>query len=84
MSGACRPCPGGPTHRELPTADTLRPASLGDTEDDLALFRWLIDQIERFEARPDAGVMVPEEVTRRRVRGLRRAAAMLAARLDED
>ena len=76
--------PGRPTPPALPTVDTLRPVLASGADDDVSLFRWLVDQIERFEARPDAGVMVPEEVTRRRVRGLRRAAAMLAARLDED
>ena len=76
--------PGRRANRELPTVDTLRPVLASGADDDVSLFRWLVDQIERFEARPDAGVMVPEEVTRRRVRGLRRAAAMLAARLDED
>ncbi len=52
--------------------------------DDMALFLWLVDEIERFDAAPHAGVTGPDEAARHRVRGLRRAAATLAARLDED
>ncbi len=76
-----------PASHPVPTPPLRGAAStepIHGTDDDVTLFLWLVDQIERFEAVPDGDLAGPDDPARRRVRGLRRAAATLAARLDED
>ncbi len=55
-----------------------------EREDDLSLFFWLVEELERFEAPPETGPDTSPEAAERRVRGLRSAAAAVATRLDED
>ncbi len=56
----------------------------GEREDDLSLFLWLVEELRRFEAQPEPGPERSADDASRRARGLRRAAATVAARLDED
>ncbi len=56
----------------------------GDREDDLSLFLWLVEELRRFEAQSDPDPEHDTDASSRPVRGLRRAAATVAARLDED
>ena len=55
-----------------------------EREEDLSLFFWLVAELERYEAQPGAGSDSQPEAAQRRIRGLRGAAAAVAARLDED
>ena len=64
---------------EGPTIDRA-----GDREDDLSLFLWLVEELRRFEAQSDPNPEHNTDASSRPVRGLRRAAATVAARLDED
>jgi len=65
-----------------PTQEVLDRAI--EREDDLSFFLWLVEELERLEAHPEAGPDTRPEAAERRVRGLRSAAAAVAARLDED
>jgi hypothetical protein len=64
---------------EGPTIDRA-----GDREDDLSLFLWLVEELRRFEAQSDPDPEHNTDASSRPVRGLRRAAATVAARLVED
>ncbi|MGO9181342.1 MAG: hypothetical protein ACLQHS_19110 [Candidatus Limnocylindrales bacterium] len=49
-----------------------------------SLFLWLVEELRRFEAQSDPDPEHNTDASSRPVRGLRRAAATVAARLDED
>jgi hypothetical protein len=51
-----------------------------EREDDLSLFFWLVRELERVEARPEAGHHAGAEATERHAREPCRAAAAVAAR----
>jgi hypothetical protein len=55
-----------------------------EREDDRSLFLWLVEELERCEMQPEAVPATQPEKAARRLRGLRRAAAAVAARLDAD
>jgi hypothetical protein len=55
-----------------------------EREDDLSLVLWLVKELERFEAQPEAGPDARPEGAERRLRGRRRAAMPVAVHLDED
>jgi len=55
-----------------------------DGEDDVTLFLWLVEELERFEVQPEASRDTSPEAAERRRRALRNSAAAVAARLDED
>jgi len=56
-----------------------------EREEDLSLFFWLVAELERYEGQPGAGSDTPPGAVERRVRGLRRAAVAVTARLlDEE
>jgi hypothetical protein len=51
-----------------------------EREDDLSLFFWLVRELERVEARAEAGHHAGAEAAERRAREPRRAAAAVVAR----
>lgn len=55
-----------------------------ERDEDLALFFWLVAELERHEAQPQAGSAAQPAAVERRLRGLRHAAVAVTARLDED